>query len=316
MTREKAVDIDPTPADPGSVEMAGEPAAASVTPPRSGGTTMTRSPVALLWRSVRVIDAYRVAGVALAILVWQLASMAIGEVTLPGPGKTLAYINDNFFESAYLVSHGLGSGGGYVPHLVYTSQNVIGGVLVGTAIGTTLGLLSIRTPVIGEIVTPIAATFGTAPIVVAAPFFLLWFGIVAFGQFLIVAFYTSLLMYIFSRRAGDNVQPHFIESALTLGTNPGTVFRHIYVPATIPEITAGFRIALAGSWGLAAVAELLGSQLGAGFLIKFYASAFVVEGMFALTLLLGLIAVGFDRLAVFGFRYLTRWSESGHQLEL
>lgn len=277
-----------------------------------GGSSLIR----LLWAALGAIDAYRIAGIALAILVWHLGSMVIGEVTLPGPAKTMAYINENLFESRYLRSHGLGEGGGYLPHLLYTTQNVIAGVMVGSAIGISLGLLSIRAPVIGEVVTPIAATFGTAPIVVAAPFFLLWFGIVAFGQFLIVAFYTSLLMYIFSRRAGDNVPPQYIESALTLGTNPGTVFRRIYVPATIPEISAGFRIALAGSWGLAAVAELLGSQLGAGFLIKFYASAFVVEGMFALTLLLGLIAIAFDRGAVFAFRYLTRWSESGHQLEL
>jgi ABC-type nitrate/sulfonate/bicarbonate transport system permease component len=123
-------------------------------------------------------------------------------------------------------------------------------------------------------------------------------------------------MYIFSRRAGDNVRPEYVESALTLGAGPWSIFRWVYVPATVPEIIAGFRIALAGAWGLEAIAELLGAQRGAGLLIKFYANAFVVDGMLALVLLLGLISVVLDRLTIVAGRYLTRWSESGHTLQL
>jgi len=58
-------------------------------------------------------------------------------------------------------------------------------------------------------------------------------------------------------------------------------------------------------------AELLGSQQGAGFLIKFYSTAFEVNGMLALIILLGLIALAVDRLVVEGTRYLTRWAEAG-----
>ena len=64
---------------------------------------------------------------------------------------------------------------------------------------------------------------------------------------------------------------------------------------------------------LAAIAELLGAQEGAGFLIKFYATAFVVNGMISLVVLLGLTAILFDRLVVLGATYLTRWSESGSE---
>ena len=40
------------------------------------------------------------------------------------------------------------------------------------------------------------------------------------------------------------------------------------MPATVPELIGGFRIALAGAWGLEAIAELLGAQHGIGFLIN------------------------------------------------
>jgi ABC-type nitrate/sulfonate/bicarbonate transport system permease component len=77
-------------------------------------------------------------------------------------------------------------------------------------------------------------------------------------------------------------------------------------------MTGGLRIALAGAWGLAAIAELLGSQQGAGFLIKFYSTSFVVDGMFALIILLGLIALLVDRIVVEVAHHLTRWAEAGH----
>lgn len=260
--------------------------------------------------------AVQVLGIAVAIGLWELASVTIGRFTMPSPVTTFETITDNFVHSRYLASHGLSEAPGYLPHLLYTVRNVVVGVLGGTAIGVTLGLASLRLPVISEVMAPIASTFGAAPVVVAAPFFLIWFGIVAFAQVLIVTSYTALLMYIFSRRAGDNVRPDYVESALTLGAGPWAIFRRVYVPATIPEIIAGFRISLAGAWGLEAIAELLGSQRGAGLVIKFYANAFVVDGMLALVLLLGLVSVLLDRITVVAGRQLTRWSEAGHALQL
>ncbi len=256
-----------------------------------------------------------ITGVILALVAWQLLADQQG-FALPSPIDASRDIRENFFQSTYLEQKGLSDGGGYTVHLWATTQNVLIGVALGSALGISVGLLSLRIPLLSEIVNPLAAAFGAAPIFVAAPFFLIWFGIQATAQVLMVGFYTALLMYIFSRRAGENLEAGYIESALTLGGKPGSIFRYIYLPGTVPEIAGGFRIALAGAWGLEAIAELLGAQEGAGFLIKFYATAFVVDGMISLVVLLGLIAIFFDRLVVFGVSYLTEWSESGRQLAL
>ena len=254
-------------------------------------------------------------GVIVALIAWQLLADQQG-FALPSPLDTSRDISKNLFSSTYLEQKGLSDGGGYTVHLWATTRNVLLGVSIGSVLGVSIGLLSLRIPLLSEVVNPLAAAFGAAPIFVAAPFFLIWFGIQPFAQILMVAFYTALFMYIFSRRAGDNLGAGYIESALTLGGKPGSIFRYIYLPGTVPEIAGGFRITLAGAWGLAAIAELLGSQEGAGFLIKFFATAFVVNGMMSLVVLLGLIAIFFDRLVVFAFTYFTRWSESGRQLAL
>jgi ABC-type nitrate/sulfonate/bicarbonate transport system permease component len=267
-------------------------------------------------RIVRVSTAVglQLLGIAIGLAIWEAFSLWRGDFVLPGPLDTARHIVDNLTHSEYLTSHGLSQGGGYVPHLWYTTQNVLIGVGIGTLFGVAIGLASLRLKILHEVANSITAVFGTAPIFVAAPFFLIWFGIVSTAQIMIVAFYTALLMYVFSRRAGENIAAGYIESGLTLGATRWTIFRRINLPGSVPEMTGGLRIALAGAWGLAGIAELLGAQEGAGFLIKFYATAFVVDGMLALIVLLGLIAIVVDRIVVGLTRYLTRWSEAGRRL--
>ena len=65
----------------------------------------------------------------------------------------------------------------------------------------------------------------------------------------------------------------------------------------MPEILGGFRIALAGAWGLEAIAELLGSQDGIGKVIEVLAGATDPQGIMATLLLLGFAAIVADAVA-------------------
>lgn len=252
-------------------------------------------------------------GVAIGLGIWELISLSFDDAVMPGPITTIEHIADNLTHSDYLVSHGLSDGGGYLPHLWYTTRNVLAGVAVGTLVGVAIGLASLRLKVLYDVASSVTAVFGTAPIFVAAPFFLIWFGIVPTAQIMIVAFYTALLMFVFSYRAGENIPVGYIESGLTLGAGRWMIFRRIHLPGSVPEMIGGFRIALAGAWGLAGIAELLGAQQGAGFLIKFFATAFVVDGMLAMIVLLGVIAIIVDQIVVLATRYIIRWSEAGRE---
>lgn len=76
----------------------------------------------------------------------------------------------------------------------------------------------------------------------------------------------------------------------------------------MPQILGGIRIALAGAWGLEAIAELLGAQYGIGKIVQVLAGATDVEGIFAALLVLGLAAVIFDALAALLFSSIAAWS--------
>jgi ABC-type nitrate/sulfonate/bicarbonate transport system permease component len=276
------------------------------------GATATYRRVGRSWWRARLASSgpilLQVLGFCIALALWEGVAHYKG-ITVPTPGAVVNDIRDNFLNSAYLEAHHFGSG--YWYDVLYTTKNVLLGVSLGTAIGVSLGLISIPFPLVSQVLNPIAATFGAAPIFVAAPFFLVWFGVVPTAQVLMVTFYTALLLYIFSRRAAENVPVEYVESAWSLGAGRFDVFRAIYVPGTVPEVIGGFRIALAGAWGLEAIAELLGAQHGVGFLINYYAAVYGLVGMVSLTLLLGCVAIVCDALAVLGAHALLRWTATG-----
>ena len=211
---------------------------------------------------------------------------------------------------------------GYVLHLVRTTRNILIAVTLGTFLGLGVGLSTLLLPWIADVVTPIAGFFGTIPIFIVAPFFVIWFGIeypllTTIG---VVTFYTTLLMYFFSRRAAENIPVGIIESALTLGGDPRSLFRWVYLRGTIPEIAGGFRITLGGAWGLGTLVEVLGPQMGGGFLIRMWSHVMGgPEGpaaVVSLILFFGVLAGVVDGILVLVIRCFTRWSEAGRRLGL
>lgn len=211
---------------------------------------------------------------------------------------------------------------GYFRHLLETTRNILIGAALGTIGGLSMGLGSLVFPKIAQVFTPVASFFGTAPIFIAAPFFVIWFGveIPLLTTAGLVTFYTTLLMYFFSRRAAENISVGIVESALTLGGSPRSIFRWVYMPGTVPEIAGGFRIALAGAWGLGVLVEVLGIRVGGGHLIDAWRFQMgVLEAPAALVSLImffGVLAVVVDGILVGIIRFMTRWSEAGSRLGL
>jgi ABC-type nitrate/sulfonate/bicarbonate transport system permease component len=151
-------------------------------------------------------------------------------------------------------------------------------------------------------------TAGTVPILVAAPFLLIWFGVGRASAACLVVFYVAVILYLFAQRAANNVSPIYEEFARTLGATQRQIVVDLLIPATVPEILGGLRIALAGAWGLEAIAELLGSQEGVGKVLEVLAGATDTEGIMANLLMLGFVAIVVDALAGLAVARLAAWN--------
>ena len=155
------------------------------------------------------------------------------------------------------------------------------------------------------------STFGTVPILVAAPFFLIWFGLVGAAQAILVSFYTTVIMHIYSIQAVRNLHPKYVEYASTLGADSRAIFLRVVLPGAVPEMFGGLRVAFAAAWGLAAIAELLGSRYGVGYVVLTFESVYDISNIMAIILYLGLLALVMDWAIVRLRGFVTRWAETG-----
>jgi ABC-type nitrate/sulfonate/bicarbonate transport system permease component len=253
------------------------------------------------------LDPMRIAGVVLFVAIWHFTTYVLPPIILPTPLGVVGRVAADFWSAPSLSYYGVSEANLY-GNLIYTTANVAIAVTLGAIIGVLCGLLSARFSLFRAVVDPFMMTAGTVPILIVAPFLLIWFGVGRTSAVCLVMFYVAVILYVSAQRAASNLDPIFEESARTLGATKRQIVRDILIPATVPEILGGLRIALAGAWGLEAIAELLGSQSGMGKVLEVLAGATDPQGIMATLLVLGATAIVADALAAFAVGRLAIWS--------
>ena len=263
------------------------------------------------WRilSRTMLDPAGVAGLLITLGCWYLASMVMGASRLPPPQDVAVNAFGNLLSSSRLPGIGLPRGG-YLPHLLFTAANVLVGGGIGAVIGIASGLASAESRTAGEALDPVMSLLGTIPIVIMAPFFLMWFGLSGLAQVALVALYTATVLHLFALRGARNVPPAFLDYAATLGASPIQRFLSVRLPGALPEIFGGLRIAFAAAWGLAAVTEMLGGQFGSGRALVALRSVYDLTGIMAVVLLLAIFAIVLDSFIVAARLYVLRWARA------
>ena len=257
--------------------------------------------------AIRALDPLRLIGAALFVAIWQAASAATSPIILPGPWSVLTRAAADFWSAPALAYYGVEQPS-LSANLVYTTENVVFAVALGAALGSVAGLVSARLWLVRAVIDPVMMTAGTVPILIAAPFLLIWFGVGRASAVSLVAFYVAVILYLFGQRAARNLDPIYEQYALTLGARRAQTIRDILIPASAPELLGGFRIALAGAWGLEAVSELLGSQSGMGKILEVLAGATDPQGILATLVVLGAAAMIGDAIAVALIQRFAAWN--------
>ena len=252
--------------------------------------------------------ALAVAGIALLIMVWWLASLTAQAVRIPSPLAVWDAIWVNLLEMRSVAFVAFGSGG-ILQNLAHTTWNVLLGVLVGAVLGIAVGVVVGRIEGVRNVLEPPLLFLGTIPVLVLLPFLSLWFGTSPLATNGLVIFYTFGTVALGSQQATMNISGYFEQYARTLGAGQGRVLTRVIAPAIVPEILGAVRVALAFGWGFQAIAEILGGQVGTGRLLRVLSQSSSTAEMLAVVFVLGFVAVMADWLLVLGGRWLSRWQE-------
>lgn len=145
-------------------------------------------------------------------------------------------------------------------------------LLIGFAIAITLGIIlgyliwsyKLIEDTLGFVVTALQSI----PSIVWFPLAIIWFGLNDFSILFIVTIGATWTMTISSTSGFKNVPQLYQRVAKTFGSKGFHFIRTVILPASIPQIISGLRIAWAFSWRALMAGELLGAGGGLGQLLE------------------------------------------------
>ena len=174
-------------------------------------------------------------------------------------------------------------------HTLCTATRLVIGFLLGTACGMGLGIAVFNSKTVARLITPALDSMRSIPAIAIVPCFILWFGFSETGKILMVvagiAFNIAIATY---QALNDMPEKHKILFK-SFGITPRALTREYVLPRLMETLLPTVRFSLSTAMGVVIASELLGSQIGLGYLIQTARSTFSMHVIFLATILLGLL---------------------------
>ena len=178
-------------------------------------------------------------------------------------------------------------------HSGITALEVVIGFVLGAALGAAMGYALGLSPQVEAILSPYLLALQIAPKVAFAPLFVMWLGYTIYPKILVailIVFFPVLINVLQAMRTMDQ---DVVNLARSFSATRLQVFRTVEYPTTMPALFSGLRIASTLAVIGVVVGELVGGNMGLGYMLVFFegqgntAGVFVIIG--ALTVI-GIVA--------------------------
>ena len=223
------------------------------------------------------------------ILVWDAATRSglVRSILLPFP-------IDVFKSFLRILFDGYGGTSIFV-HIGMSVYRVAVAFLAATVVGITLGLLRGWYRTIDAVLLVPAESIRPIPPLAFIPLFILWFGIGETSKILIIFYYSMLIIMLNTQSGVRSCPQDKIRAAQSLGAGSWQVFKYVIFPVALPQIVTGMRVGLAAALSILVASELLGGDLGIGFVIIDASTFFKTKEVFVGIMLIGILGFATDR---------------------
>ena len=192
-------------------------------------------------------------------------------------------------------------------HVAASLQRSLWGLVLASVAGVVLGLLVGGFRRLAAIVDPVLQLFRQTSAFALFPVFILFLGIGELSKVAII-FWASFWPVLLSTVSGvKQVDRLLVNSALSMGASRRFVFFKVVLPASLPSIFTGVRLAGAYSITALVAAEMIGAHSGLGFLTLNSQETFQIPTMYAGILLLATLGLLLNYLLALLERRLLRW---------
>ena len=219
-----------------------------------------------------------VAAIAVLLAAWALLSAAVNSPALPGPAAALTEFAQTFASDL-------------APHLAVSGWRVLISTALGTLIAVPLGLAIGRSPRADAVVAPLIFLTYPIPKVVFLPVLLVLLGLGDLSKIALITLIVGFQILVTARDAAKAIAPASVLSVRSLGASRGQVFRHVVVPAALPDIFTALRIGSGTAVAVLFLAESIAGSNGLGYYIVDAWARIDYDAMFAGILAMALLGV-------------------------
>ncbi|RJL24200.1 ABC transporter permease [Bailinhaonella thermotolerans] len=241
--------------------------------------------------------AQRVTAVLLLLAVWEAAPRAglVDRVFVPPVSEVAAAWWD------------LALGGALGEHLAASLARSLSGFGLAIVVAIPLGLLIGWYKPVADFLGPVLELFRNTSAVALLPVFVLIFGLDETSKITFVLYACTWPILLNTISGVKTVEPLLIKSARSLGLGPVALFQKVVLPAAVPTIFTGVRLAGAYAILVLLFAEMVGAKAGLGFLINDAQANFRIHDMYAGIITISVLGLLFNLLLVTVERRFSTW---------
>lgn len=152
--------------------------------------------------------------------------------------------------------------------IAISTQRVFIGFAIGASIGLAVGAIVGLSRLGDVLLSPTLGAIRAVPSLAWLPLLVLWMKLGEESKITLIAIGAFFPVYTTVSAALRHVDRQLVEAARAFGIHGLPLFTTVQLPAVVPTVVSGLRLALAQSWLFLVAAELLGASMGLGFLLS------------------------------------------------
>ena len=211
-------------------------------------------------------------------------------------------------EDLLQILSGEGEVGSTYVHIAATMLRLAAAFAISMVVGTTLGIVAGRVPIVFSLVENVVWVFLAVPSIVWVFLFAVALGISNLVPVLAIAALLTPMVLVNVAEGAKSVPADLVEMARAYHVPTGQRTRDLFLPYLVPYITSSARTAFALGLKLVLVAEVVGLATGVGYEVKYWYTRLFMGPIIAWAVIMIVIGLVVDYL-VFGTleRRVGRW---------
>ncbi|NOH52623.1 ABC transporter permease [Vibrio coralliilyticus] len=176
-------------------------------------------------------------------------------------------------------------------HTLVTGQEIVLGLLLGLSMGLFFALQMLLFKPLKRWLLPILIASQAIPVFAIAPVLMLWLGYGIASKVVMAAIIIFFPVTTCCYDGLRNTPTGYLDLAKTMGASKWQMLKHIQLPAALPTLASGIRVAVVIAPIGAVVGEWVGSSEGLGYLMLQANARMIIDEMFAALFILALLSV-------------------------